>query len=295
MNTLRFHFIVGSLVSILGWTMLGLNAWLLRDYEDCQFPKATFDMMIFSCIGLFATIYSAFLLCKIDLIDKRVNPTWHSILNCLLVLLIPCAVVNLILLCLTEVKCREVLEVKTRIFGWFSAGVGTIYSLVFMVTAFYFKTTRLIRESRERKSQEKYMNGIKQLKVMTQLENYNPERFLEVYSSKRATKGPLDSIELAYLLNYCTLKNLSLYPEHSRYEIARLRDLCPICQSDMTNNTSVLSFPGCEHKFDVDCISRWLEQSDCCPMCKGGARECLYDVLSTKPPIEANPMFSPSK
>lgn len=295
MNIRTRRFLVGMMVVLGGWGMLGVNLWLFEDYKDCDYPKATFDMMVFSSIGMFSTIYVAFLSCKIDLIDRQLFPMWHSIINCLLALLIPCSVVKLILMSLAEVNCRDVLLTSSRVLGWISAGVGTVYSLFYMVTALYLKTRSIMRESRLRKRQERYEAGVMQLKTMTHLENYVPRLFLEVYSENRNNRGALDSIEMAYLMNYCTLKNLSLYPEQTRLAIAQVKDVCPICHADMCQNGEIFSFPRCEHKFDVNCVKRWLEQADSCPICKGAVRECLYDVLSTKPPIEANPMFSPSK
>lgn len=44
-------------------------------------------------------------------------------------------------------------------------------------------------------------------------------------------------------------------------------ETCPICQDDMTTPTCI-KILNCQHKFHKDCIQKWIEISNTCPLCK---------------------------
>lgn len=44
-------------------------------------------------------------------------------------------------------------------------------------------------------------------------------------------------------------------------------DNCPICQDEMKANETIQTLP-CSHKFHKDCIQKWIEMRNLCPLCK---------------------------
>jgi hypothetical protein len=44
-------------------------------------------------------------------------------------------------------------------------------------------------------------------------------------------------------------------------------DNCPICQDEMPNPAAIKTLP-CQHQFHTDCIQRWIEMRNLCPLCK---------------------------
>lgn len=44
-------------------------------------------------------------------------------------------------------------------------------------------------------------------------------------------------------------------------------DTCPICQDEMINGPEIRTLP-CSHKFHSDCIKKWIEMRNLCPLCK---------------------------
>ena len=43
---------------------------------------------------------------------------------------------------------------------------------------------------------------------------------------------------------------------------------CSICLDDLKINEEVSMLPKCRHTFHQDCLSRWLEQKEMCPLCR---------------------------
>jgi hypothetical protein len=42
---------------------------------------------------------------------------------------------------------------------------------------------------------------------------------------------------------------------------------CPICQDELKNESTIRTLP-CSHKFHKDCIQKWIEMRNLCPLCK---------------------------
>ena len=53
---------------------------------------------------------------------------------------------------------------------------------------------------------------------------------------------------------------------------------CPICLEEY-DNESAFALP-CGHMYHADCIERWLENKDECPVCRTPARENADDVVT---------------
>ena len=65
----------------------------------------------------------------------------------------------------------------------------------------------------------------------------------------------------------CSVGDSSICRIHAKiYSFGeKTAESCPICyQSDLTANC----FLPCPHGFHFDCISRWLNESNCCPLCR---------------------------
>ena len=42
---------------------------------------------------------------------------------------------------------------------------------------------------------------------------------------------------------------------------------CPICQDELKDDSTIRTLP-CNHKFHQDCIQKWIEMRNLCPLCK---------------------------
>jgi hypothetical protein len=51
---------------------------------------------------------------------------------------------------------------------------------------------------------------------------------------------------------------------------------CTVCLNDFEENEEVKQLP-CKHYFHTECIEKWLQQKDACPLCNAG-----IDTTSSK-------------
>ena len=56
-------------------------------------------------------------------------------------------------------------------------------------------------------------------------------------------------------------------------------DICAICLDQIKYKSKINS---CRHKFCFDCIKKWAEISNKCPLCKKTFNDIIFDLFNSK-------------
>jgi hypothetical protein len=80
----------------------------------------------------------------------------------------------------------------------------------------------------------------------------------------------------SFILDVAT-RNLSAEPVKTfEYYNSHYNITCTVCLNDFEENEEVKQLP-CKHYFHTECIEKWLQQKDACPLCNAG-----IDTTSSK-------------
>ncbi len=269
----RLKWATSIIVAVYGWVMVGMTIFTMADMNTCPYSIDVLHLVDHCGIAFFGSIYVGFLCCKTDLLDSVANPLWHSIYIFMIYLLIPCSFLDVVFVLILQLKCSG-LPVRALVFAWGSAVISISYSMAIIFYIFVQKMKAVIKAKKLREKESRYKLTKQRLQQELAEDLYNKVTFVNLYEEKQESVEPMDKHELTFLNRFYSVSALL------DSTIVTLQECCPICQSDFTQSASVLMLPKCRHRFDLDCVGRWFDNSILCPVCKSNVRQNMLKSFS---------------
>lgn len=100
--------------------------------------------------------------------------------------------------------------------------------------------------------------------------NVSDQRFFQALFQRLSEEIPLDDEDENHGLNENQLQEIRDSAVDYVADSAR-SETCTICLEEFRNNENVNRLNGCNHIFHTNCILRWFETHNSCPICRNNA------------------------